>query len=81
MCAADGVEAERLLDAEAFDLVVSDISMSGLDGMGLLKRVRARDPELPMILLTGAPTTATAIVGDAIVETAAEALRETFDRR
>lgn len=59
--AADGTQAKQLLEASAFDLVLTDISMPGLDGIGLLRAVRERDPELPVILLTGVPSTATAI--------------------
>ncbi len=34
-------------------VVVSDIRMPGLDGMQLLTQLHARDPELPVILITG----------------------------
>jgi two-component system response regulator AtoC len=37
---------------EAFDLVISDVRMGALDGMGLLAELQARDPELPVVLLT-----------------------------
>lgn len=60
-CTASGVEAARHIDAEVFDLVLSDISMPGLDGIGLLRKVRERDADLPVILLTGVPNAATAI--------------------
>ncbi len=35
------------------DLVILDIMMPGLDGLDVLKRLRAADPELPILLLTG----------------------------
>lgn len=59
--ASDGTEAQRVLQGGEFDLVLTDISMPGLDGIGLLRAVRERDAELPVILLTGVPNTATAI--------------------
>lgn len=59
--ASDGIEAQQLVAAEEFDLVLSDVAMPGADGISLLAAIRARDPELPVILLTGAPTTASAI--------------------
>lgn len=38
----------------AFDgVVVSDIRMPGMDGLQLFARLRAMDPELPVILITG----------------------------
>ncbi|MFC6670523.1 sigma-54-dependent transcriptional regulator [Marinobacterium aestuariivivens] len=34
-------------------IVLSDIKMPGMDGLELLQQVRRRDPELPVILVTG----------------------------
>jgi EAL domain-containing protein (putative c-di-GMP-specific phosphodiesterase class I) len=34
---------------------VSDVSLPGLDGVALLRRVHAHDPHLPVILVTGTP--------------------------
>lgn len=53
--AYDGIEAARLFGAEAFDLVVSDINMPGMTGVELLKDLRLRDLDVPVILMTGAP--------------------------
>ncbi|MGQ7246569.1 sigma-54-dependent transcriptional regulator [Halomonas sp. V046] len=47
-------------------VLVSDIRMPGMDGMALLREVRHRDPDLPVILITGH--------GD--ISTAVEAMRE-----
>ncbi|MEQ6890199.1 sigma-54 dependent transcriptional regulator [Halomonas sp. CS7] len=47
-------------------VIVSDIRMPGMDGMALLREVRGRDPDLPVILITGH--------GD--ISTAVEAMRE-----
>jgi two-component system response regulator AtoC len=57
--ARDGEEALQLLDAsetpetgEPFDLVVTDLKMPKIDGMELLRRVRARTKDLPVVMLT-----------------------------
>jgi two-component system chemotaxis sensor kinase CheA len=50
--AADGDEALAVLDRHRVDLVLSDVEMPGIDGFELLKRVRQRDPELPVIMVT-----------------------------
>jgi len=57
--AKDGEEALALIDAsdapdtgEPFDLVVTDLRMPNVDGMELLRRVRARAKELPVVMLT-----------------------------
>ncbi|MGH9776190.1 MAG: HD-GYP domain-containing protein [Candidatus Acidiferrales bacterium] len=43
--------AERV-EADHFDLVVSDIVMPELGGLKLLARVRAHDPDVPVIMVT-----------------------------
>ena len=47
--------AEEALDAveqEPFSLVVSDVNMPGMDGHQLLGLLRARQPQLPVLLMT-----------------------------
>jgi EAL domain-containing protein (putative c-di-GMP-specific phosphodiesterase class I)/ActR/RegA family two-component response regulator len=56
-----GGEALACLEREVFDAALSDISMPGLDGMGLLRALRARGLDLPVVLVTGAPSLNTAI--------------------
>jgi CheY-like chemotaxis protein len=58
---ADGGEALERLAARRFEAVLSDISMPGMSGVELLRRVRALDFDLPVILLTGDPRLETAI--------------------
>lgn len=53
--------ALSLLEGQPFDVVVSDITMPGMSGIELLKAVRRRDPDLPVLLATGNPSLETAI--------------------
>ncbi len=46
-------DALALFDAEQFDLVVTDIRMPGMDGHAFLAEIRARDPQVPVIVATG----------------------------
>ena len=46
-------EALGVFEAERFDLIVTDIRMPGMDGHAFLAEIRARDPEVPVIVATG----------------------------
>lgn len=59
--AEDGAEAAYLLESKRYDVIVSDIVMPGLDGLGLLKQVRSTNLDVPVVLVTGSPSTETAI--------------------
>ncbi len=51
--AAGGAEALELLREQAVDLVVLDLKLGGEDGLEVLKRLRAEEPALPVVMLTG----------------------------
>jgi EAL domain-containing protein (putative c-di-GMP-specific phosphodiesterase class I) len=53
--AADGQAALAQLDQHAFAVVLSDINMPGMDGLQLLRAVREKDLDLPVILMTAVP--------------------------
>ncbi len=42
-----------MLEKETFDLVLTDVVMPGIDGMGLLKEVKRRWPGTKVVILTG----------------------------
>jgi two-component system response regulator AtoC len=48
--------ALALVEADAFDLLVTDVVMPGLSGLDVLERVKAVRPELPVVVVTGAGT-------------------------
>jgi len=50
--AEEAGSALRLIQELKPDLVVVDISLSGPDGLDLLKSIRARDPNLPVLILS-----------------------------
>jgi two-component system response regulator AtoC len=50
--AANGKEALEILQKEGADLVVSDLHMPGMDGLGLLTGMRASEIETPVIIVT-----------------------------
>lgn len=46
-------KALDLFEREAFDLVVTDYQMPGLNGAQLIAAMRAQKPEVPVILISG----------------------------
>ncbi len=50
--AADGLSAMDYLRAAAYDLVILDLMLPGLDGLGVLQRLRARHDATPVLILT-----------------------------
>jgi len=50
--AADGSEALAVMQRHAVGLVISDIQMQPLDGLGLLREVKQNYPEVPLVLMT-----------------------------
>jgi DNA-binding response OmpR family regulator len=50
---ADGKKALETIETEEFDLVVTDLGMPGTSGWEIAKKVKGRNPGLPVVLLTG----------------------------
>jgi nitrogen regulation protein NR(I) len=61
---ATAQKAEKALErveVDRFDLVVMDICLSGMDGLEALRRIKQKQPTLPVIVMTGHGTMQTAI--------------------
>jgi two-component system NtrC family response regulator len=63
---ADGQQALDAFRERLHDLVVTDVRMPGLDGLQFLARLRAIDPDVPVVVVTAHGT----------IETAVEAMRQ-----
>lgn len=59
--ASNGNQAIERLQHKRYDAIVSDISMPELDGIGLLRAVREHDLDVPLVLVTGSASLATAL--------------------
>lgn len=51
-CVRDGRAADSALLTQQFDLLILDIGLPGLDGFEVLKRVRERKLDVPVLILT-----------------------------
>jgi two-component system cell cycle sensor histidine kinase/response regulator CckA len=52
--ASHGLDALALLtEGTALDLLIADVNMPGLDGMELVRRIRATRPDLKVLFVTG----------------------------
>ncbi len=51
--AADGMEGLKKLESGGYDLVITDIVMPYVSGVGVVTAVKERDPHIPVIGITG----------------------------
>lgn len=75
--AASGAEALVLLGREPVELVLLDLKLRGEDGLTVLRRLRARRPDLVVMMLTAHGTVPNAV--EAMQLGAADFLRKPFD--
>lgn len=61
--ASDGADAMRRIERDRVDAVFSGLSISKIDGLTLLRRLRIRSPELPVVLMLDAPDDRAALKG------------------
>ena len=64
--ASDGEAAWKLLEEQDFDVLLCDINMPRLDGIGLLRRLREKSANPPEVIM---------LTGQATVESAIEAMK------
>lgn len=50
--ASDGINADRQLESGAFDLVILDLGLPGLDGRNVVERLRSRKQTMPVLVLS-----------------------------
>ena len=76
--ASDGLEALKVLKSGDVNVVVTDLKMPRLDGMGLLDRVIREYPATPVIIITAHGTVATAV--DALKKGAFDYITKPFEQ-
>ena len=78
LLAEDGEQALALIKEHHVDVVITDLKMPKLDGLGLLKRLAKDEPGLPVILITAHGTVDTAV--EALKAGAFDYVTKPFDR-
>ncbi len=59
--APDGSAAIHTLETETYDLILTDLSMDGIDGVELLREAKRRQPDIEVIIITGYGTINSAV--------------------
>lgn len=62
-CAYNGLDADTALLTNAYDLLILDIGLPKLSGLEVLKRLRARNSQLPVLILTALDGTSDRVRG------------------
>ena len=60
-CASNGEEACSILGRETFDLIITDIRMDAVDGLGVLRKAKEVNSETPVIIISAFATAETAV--------------------
>jgi DNA-binding NtrC family response regulator len=53
VCAYNANEALEKFEKEKFDILVTDFRMEGMNGLELARQIHLRDPQVPVIIVTG----------------------------
>jgi DNA-binding NtrC family response regulator len=72
----DGLTAVRCLQSLTYDLLILDVMLPGVDGLGVLKAAKKANPDVLVIIITGYATLETAIA--AIKEGAYDFIQKPF---
>jgi two-component system, NtrC family, response regulator HydG len=59
--ATSGTEGARLIEEKPFDVIITDLVMNDIDGLGILAQTKADQPDTEVILMTGHGTVPSAV--------------------
>jgi len=61
--AFDGIAAVKAMQAEYFDLVILDVMLPEMDGIGVMESIRVNNIEVPVLMLSAKNTSADKVLG------------------
>jgi len=50
---SDGKEAEQMVSSQQYDFVLLDLNLPGVGGLEILRGIRSKHPDLPVLIVTG----------------------------
>ncbi len=77
--ASSGEEALHVLEREDFEIVLTDLVMPGIDGTELVARIKKRNPDQEIVMVTGVVDVKTAVA--AMKQGATDYILKPFDRK
>jgi two-component system NtrC family response regulator len=60
-CVYTGNDALDLIDTEHFDIVITDMKLPDISGISIIEKVKKKDPNIPVIMITAFSSLQTAI--------------------
>lgn len=55
ICASSSFDAIKAIREESIDMMICDVRLHPVDGFEIMERAQEQNPQLPVILMTGAP--------------------------
>ncbi|MBN8789254.1 MAG: response regulator, partial [Terrimonas sp.] len=62
-CAGNGSDALKRINEEYFDLIILDVMLPELDGIGVAENVRLKNNDVPILMLSAKSTNADKVLG------------------
>ncbi|MDD4899612.1 MAG: response regulator [Candidatus Omnitrophica bacterium] len=76
---SDTLHAEKLISSHSYDLYLLDYKMSHLSGVDLLKKIKFKDPESKVFIISGRPAIEKLLEEEKVNELVSAVFKKPFD--
>ena len=76
---SDSIQAEKLINKNAYDLYLLDYKMSGFSGVDLLKKAKEKNPEGIVFIISGRPALDKLLKEENVQHLVSELIKKPFD--